>query len=89
MAHIIPNARQRVAKIDHSAYFRGNLVDDCDCRCRWASGRIYWTLLRQSSRNLARIIWINIIEREGELKERGPSPKVDCNKSDAGLCSRT
>lgn len=37
--------------------------------CRWASGRRYWTLLHQSSRNLARTIWINIIERDGELRK--------------------
>lgn len=37
--------------------------------CRWASGRRYWALLHQSSRNLARTIWINIAEREGDLQK--------------------
>ncbi|KAJ5589828.1 hypothetical protein N7450_003800 [Penicillium hetheringtonii] len=36
---------------------------------RWASGRRYWALLHQSSRNLARTIWINIAEREGDLQK--------------------
>ncbi|KAB8067363.1 UPF0187-domain-containing protein [Aspergillus leporis] len=34
---------------------------------RWADGRKYWSLLQQTSRNLARTIWINTVEREGEL----------------------
>ncbi|KAB8078402.1 UPF0187-domain-containing protein [Aspergillus leporis] len=34
---------------------------------RWADGRKYWSLLIQTSRNLARTIWINTAEREGEL----------------------
>ncbi|KAI9041643.1 UPF0187 domain membrane protein [Aspergillus affinis] len=34
---------------------------------RWADGRKYWSLLIQTSRNLARTIWINTQEREGEL----------------------
>ncbi|KAA8647623.1 hypothetical protein EYZ11_003246 [Aspergillus tanneri] len=34
---------------------------------RWADGRKYWSLLIQTSRNLARTIWINTREREGEL----------------------
>ncbi|KAI2078475.1 hypothetical protein LOZ39_001605 [Ophidiomyces ophidiicola] len=33
---------------------------------RYAEGRKYWALLMQSSRTLARIIWINNEEREGE-----------------------
>lgn len=35
--------------------------------CRWADGRKYWSLLIQTSRNLARTIWVNTKEREGEL----------------------
>ncbi|KAF9890467.1 hypothetical protein FE257_005872 [Aspergillus nanangensis] len=31
---------------------------------RWADGRKYWAQLVQTSRNLARIIWIHITERE-------------------------
>ncbi|KAE8151266.1 Bestrophin, RFP-TM, chloride channel-domain-containing protein [Aspergillus avenaceus] len=34
---------------------------------RWADGRKYWSLLIQTSRNLARTIWVNTAEREGEL----------------------
>ncbi|KAE8387952.1 Bestrophin, RFP-TM, chloride channel-domain-containing protein [Aspergillus alliaceus] len=34
---------------------------------RWADGRKYWSLLIQTSRNLARTIWVNTGEREGEL----------------------
>ncbi|KAE8150654.1 UPF0187-domain-containing protein [Aspergillus avenaceus] len=34
---------------------------------RWADGRKYWSLLQQTSRNLARTIWVNTAEREGEL----------------------
>ncbi|KAJ5994997.1 hypothetical protein N7481_001974 [Penicillium waksmanii] len=34
---------------------------------RWADGRKYWSQLIQTSRNLARTIWINTGEREGEL----------------------
>ncbi|KNG82504.1 hypothetical protein ANOM_009690 [Aspergillus nomiae NRRL 13137] len=34
---------------------------------RWADGRKYWSLLIQTSRNLARTIWVNTKEREGEL----------------------
>ncbi|KAE8329871.1 Bestrophin, RFP-TM, chloride channel-domain-containing protein [Aspergillus sergii] len=34
---------------------------------RWADGRKYWSLLIQTSRNLARTIWINTGERGGEL----------------------
>ncbi|EAW12575.1 UPF0187 domain membrane protein [Aspergillus clavatus NRRL 1] len=34
---------------------------------RWADGRKYWALLIQTSRNLARTIWVNTAEREGEL----------------------
>ncbi|KAE8142236.1 UPF0187-domain-containing protein [Aspergillus pseudotamarii] len=34
---------------------------------RWADGRKYWSLLIQTSRNLARTIWVNTSEREGEL----------------------
>ncbi|PWY85768.1 UPF0187 domain membrane protein [Aspergillus sclerotioniger CBS 115572] len=33
---------------------------------RWADGRKYWALLNQTSRNLARTIWINTAERNGE-----------------------
>lgn len=33
---------------------------------RWADGRKYWSLLIQTTRNLARTIWIDTIEREGE-----------------------
>lgn len=33
---------------------------------RWAEGRAYWAQLIQISRNLARIIWVHIDEREGE-----------------------
>lgn len=33
---------------------------------RWADGRKYWAGLIQTSRNLARIIWVHIGEREGE-----------------------
>ncbi|EEP79522.1 conserved hypothetical protein [Uncinocarpus reesii 1704] len=33
---------------------------------RYAEGRKYWALLMQSSRTLARIIWIHTDEREGE-----------------------
>ncbi|OJJ35632.1 hypothetical protein ASPWEDRAFT_110758 [Aspergillus wentii DTO 134E9] len=36
---------------------------------RWADGRKYWALLQQSSRNLARTIWISISEREGDLEK--------------------
>ncbi|KAL4890064.1 Bestrophin, RFP-TM, chloride channel-domain-containing protein [Aspergillus ambiguus] len=32
---------------------------------RWADGRKYWSLLIQTSRNLARTIWVNTSEREG------------------------
>ncbi|KAL5360349.1 Bestrophin, RFP-TM, chloride channel-domain-containing protein [Aspergillus floccosus] len=31
---------------------------------RWADGRKYWSLLIQTSRNLARTIWVNTSERE-------------------------
>ncbi|KJK64288.1 Bestrophin RFP-TM chloride channel [Aspergillus parasiticus SU-1] len=34
---------------------------------RWADGRKYWSLLIQTSRNLARTIWVNTGERQGEL----------------------
>ncbi|KAJ5702413.1 hypothetical protein N7488_009961 [Penicillium malachiteum] len=34
---------------------------------RWADGRKYWSQLVQTSRNLARTIWVNTSEREGEL----------------------
>ncbi|PYH42021.1 UPF0187 domain membrane protein [Aspergillus saccharolyticus JOP 1030-1] len=34
---------------------------------RWADGRKYWALLIQTSRNLARTIWVNTAERPGEL----------------------
>ncbi|KAE8313018.1 Bestrophin, RFP-TM, chloride channel-domain-containing protein [Aspergillus transmontanensis] len=34
---------------------------------RWADGRKYWSLLIQTSRNLARTIWVNTGERKGEL----------------------
>ncbi|KAL2865638.1 UPF0187 domain membrane protein [Aspergillus lucknowensis] len=34
---------------------------------RWMDGRKSWSLLIQTSRNLARTIWINTSEREGEL----------------------
>ncbi|KAJ5087835.1 hypothetical protein N7456_011451 [Penicillium angulare] len=34
---------------------------------RWADGRKYWSQLIQTSRNLARTIWVNTGEREGEL----------------------
>ncbi|KAF9890969.1 hypothetical protein FE257_005226 [Aspergillus nanangensis] len=34
---------------------------------RWADGRKYWALLIQTSRNLARTIWINTKDREGEF----------------------
>lgn len=40
-----------------------------DCIYRWADGRKSWALLVQSSRNLARIIWIDTAEREGELQK--------------------
>ncbi|KAJ5833718.1 hypothetical protein N7474_002029 [Penicillium riverlandense] len=33
---------------------------------RWADGRKYWSLLIQTSRNIARTIWVNTSEREGE-----------------------
>ncbi|KAF7719586.1 Bestrophin-like protein [Penicillium ucsense] len=33
---------------------------------RWADGRKYWAQLIQTSRNLARTIWVNASEREGE-----------------------
>ncbi|KAL2219891.1 Bestrophin, RFP-TM, chloride channel-domain-containing protein [Thermoascus aurantiacus ATCC 26904] len=33
---------------------------------RYAEGRKYWALLLQTSRNLARTIWVSISEREGE-----------------------
>lgn len=35
-------------------------------RRRWADGRKYWAQLIQTSRNLARTIWVNTSEREGE-----------------------
>jgi predicted membrane chloride channel (bestrophin family) len=37
---------------------------------RWADGRKYWSQLIQASRNLARTIWINTGEREGELGKK-------------------
>ncbi|KAJ5805813.1 uncharacterized protein N7503_003415 [Penicillium pulvis] len=37
---------------------------------RWADGRKYWSQLIQVSRNLARTIWINTGEREGELGKK-------------------
>lgn len=33
---------------------------------RWADGRKYWAQLSQTSRNLARTIWVNTSERDGE-----------------------
>ncbi|RHZ48777.1 UPF0187 domain membrane protein [Aspergillus thermomutatus] len=36
---------------------------------RWADGRKYWALLVQTSRNLARTIWVNTSEREGEFEK--------------------
>ncbi|RHZ62347.1 hypothetical protein CDV55_105369 [Aspergillus turcosus] len=36
---------------------------------RWADGRKYWALLVQTSRNLARTIWVNTAEREEFEKE--------------------
>ncbi|PLB34298.1 UPF0187 domain membrane protein [Aspergillus candidus] len=33
---------------------------------RWADGRKYWSLLIQTSRNLARTIWVSTLERPGE-----------------------
>jgi len=40
---------------------RQRLIDQ-----RWADGRKYWAQLIQTSRNLARTIWVNTSEREGE-----------------------
>ncbi|KAJ5628664.1 hypothetical protein N7490_010892 [Penicillium lividum] len=37
---------------------------------RWIDGRKYWSQLIQTSRNLARTIWINTGEREGELGKK-------------------
>ncbi|GIK00457.1 hypothetical protein Aspvir_004482 [Aspergillus viridinutans] len=36
---------------------------------RWADGRKYWALLVQTSRNLARTIWVNTAERQGEFEK--------------------
>lgn len=33
---------------------------------RWADGRKYWSQLIQTSRNLARTIWVSTSEREGD-----------------------
>ncbi|CRG88613.1 UPF0187 protein [Talaromyces islandicus] len=34
---------------------------------RYADGRKYWTQLIQTSRNIARLVWLHVREREGEL----------------------
>ncbi|KAJ5637020.1 hypothetical protein N7490_006899 [Penicillium lividum] len=44
-----------------SLSFRGSTAYE-----RWADGRKYWASLIQTSRNLARIIWVHFGEREGE-----------------------
>ncbi|CAI7678629.1 unnamed protein product [Penicillium pancosmium] len=44
-----------------SLSFRGSTAYE-----RWADGRKYWASLIQTSRNLARIIWVHIDEREEE-----------------------
>ncbi|KAJ5873577.1 Bestrophin/UPF0187 [Penicillium subrubescens] len=44
-----------------SLSFRGSTAYE-----RWADGRKYWAGLIQTSRNLARIIWVHFDEREGE-----------------------
>jgi putative membrane protein len=37
---------------------------------RYAEGRKYWTQLALASQNLARVIWIHGIEREGEQSKQ-------------------
>ncbi|KAG2420402.1 hypothetical protein HFD88_005203 [Aspergillus terreus] len=44
-----------------SLSFRGSTAYE-----RWADGRKYWAQLVQTSRNLARLIWVHINEREGD-----------------------
>ncbi|KAJ5288789.1 hypothetical protein N7478_001819 [Penicillium angulare] len=44
-----------------SLSFRGSTAYE-----RWADGRKYWASLVQTSRNLARLIWVHLGEREGE-----------------------
>ncbi|KAJ6016222.1 hypothetical protein N7540_010813 [Penicillium herquei] len=44
-----------------SLSFRGSTAYE-----RWADGRKYWASLIQTSRNLARLIWVHFAEREGE-----------------------
>lgn len=34
---------------------------------RYADGRKYWTQMIQTSRNIARLIWLHVREREGEF----------------------
>ncbi|GAB1207002.1 hypothetical protein APSETT445_005706 [Aspergillus pseudonomiae] len=72
MAHLPPNAWQCAAQDDPSAMFCcGVGYSDYThleiCTQTWADGRKYWSLLIQTSRNLARTIWVNTKEREGEL----------------------
>jgi hypothetical protein len=55
-------ARLRTKGISSSEVNHGWLLT----RFRWADGRKYWAGLIQTSRNLARIIWVHIDEREGE-----------------------
>ncbi|OJJ48882.1 hypothetical protein ASPZODRAFT_1338687 [Penicilliopsis zonata CBS 506.65] len=43
---------------------------------RWADGRKYWSLLIQTSRNLARTIWINTSERPGDKGKEDLLAKV-------------
>lgn len=38
-----------------------------DFNFRWADGRKYWAQLVQTSRNMARLIWVHTDEREGEM----------------------
>lgn len=56
---------------------------------RWADGRKYWSLLIQTSRNLARTIWINTAEREGELGKEDLLAKLYAGVSYTTLNQRT
>ncbi|KAJ5166494.1 uncharacterized protein N7482_005275 [Penicillium canariense] len=51
-----------------SLSFRGSTA--YERKIRWADGRKYWAGLIQTSRNLARIIWVHIDEREDEEQSK-------------------
>ncbi|KAF2182291.1 putative membrane protein [Zopfia rhizophila CBS 207.26] len=45
---------------------------------RYNEGRKYWAQLALASQNLARLIWVHVDEREGELAKKDLLAKVNC-----------